>query len=234
MQALEYDEWGQILSDTFTGSIPLHPFRFAGGLYDKDTKLVRFGARDYDPAIGRWTSKDPIRFDGDSPNLYGYVINDPINLVDPNGLLFDGSINAGESYGDEAAQYWADKLIQTGNPLYAIPGLLASLWTPCTSDATITTLAGGGAAGGIVRQFGKKLVTKQSGNLKKVVKNRKSKGADGASSRHVQEKLDGDTISITHQVEKNGKIIHQHQKHVGKYGGRRQFPNEWIEFPDIP
>ena len=36
-------------------------FGFAGGIYDPDTELVRFGARDYDPRVGRWTTKDPIR-----------------------------------------------------------------------------------------------------------------------------------------------------------------------------
>ncbi len=57
----------------------------AGGLYDRDTGLVRFGARDYDPMLGRWSVKDPIRFAGGSTNLYAYVLNNPINLVDPNG-----------------------------------------------------------------------------------------------------------------------------------------------------
>ena len=55
-------------------------------MYDKDTKLIRFGARDYDPQTGRWTAKDPIRFDGDGPNLYGYTQNDPINFRDSSGL----------------------------------------------------------------------------------------------------------------------------------------------------
>jgi len=86
-QALEYDEWGNILSDTYVGTVPLHPFTFAGGLYDADTKLIRFGARDYDPEAGRWTAKDPIRFDGDGPNLYGYTSNDPINFIDQLGLF---------------------------------------------------------------------------------------------------------------------------------------------------
>ncbi len=49
--------------------------------------MVRFGARDYDPEVGRWTAKDPILFDGDGPNLYGYVLNDPINFTDPSGEL---------------------------------------------------------------------------------------------------------------------------------------------------
>ncbi len=40
------------------------PFGFAGGLYDRDTKLTHFGFREYDPFIGRWTAKDPILFAG--------------------------------------------------------------------------------------------------------------------------------------------------------------------------
>ena len=62
------------------------PFGFAGGLYDSDTGLIRFGARDYDPDIGRWTAKDPIFFDGGDVDLYGYVFNDPVNNIDPSGL----------------------------------------------------------------------------------------------------------------------------------------------------
>lgn len=49
------------------------------------TGLVRFGARDYDPLIGRWLSKDPIRFDG-GLNFYEYALGDPINYLDLNGL----------------------------------------------------------------------------------------------------------------------------------------------------
>jgi RHS repeat-associated protein len=55
-------------------------------LYDKDTGLVRFGARDDDAEIGRWSAKDPILFAGGDTNLYGYVLNDPINLIDTEGL----------------------------------------------------------------------------------------------------------------------------------------------------
>ena len=64
----------------------LLPFGFAGGMYDGETGLVRFGARDYDAETGRWTSKDPILFAGGDANLYGYVANDPINGLDPSGL----------------------------------------------------------------------------------------------------------------------------------------------------
>ena len=83
-QRIDYDEFGVVVADTNPG---FQPFGFAGGLYDKDTGLVRFGARDYDAQTGRWTAKDPILFAGRDTNLYGYVLNDPINSVDPNGRL---------------------------------------------------------------------------------------------------------------------------------------------------
>ena len=83
-QRLDYDEFGNVILDTTPG---FQPFGFAGGLSDQHTKLARFGARDYDAETGRWTAKDPIRFEGTDPNLYGYVLNDPINSIDPDGLL---------------------------------------------------------------------------------------------------------------------------------------------------
>ncbi len=60
-------------------------FGFAGGIYDQHTGLVRFGARDYDPQIGRWAVKDPIRFGGGDGNLFAYVGGDPINFIDFTG-----------------------------------------------------------------------------------------------------------------------------------------------------
>ena len=82
VQRMDYDTWGKVLNDTNPG---FQPFGFAGGIYDQDTKLVKFGARDYDPETGRWISKDPIKFDG-GINLYAYVSNDPVNKIDMTGL----------------------------------------------------------------------------------------------------------------------------------------------------
>jgi RHS repeat-associated protein len=64
------------------------PFGFAGGLHDPDTGLTRFGARDYDREVGRWTAKDPIAFAGGGPNLYAYALDDPVNRLDPTGLFY--------------------------------------------------------------------------------------------------------------------------------------------------
>jgi RHS repeat-associated protein len=96
-QRMDYDEFGNVLLDTNPG---FQPFGFAGGIYDQHTKLTRFGARDYDAETGRWTAKDPIRFQDKDPvacssgdtNLYGYVLNDPVNFIDPEGLLAPGPL----------------------------------------------------------------------------------------------------------------------------------------------
>jgi RHS repeat-associated protein len=82
-QRLDYDSWGSVTQNTNPG---FQPFGFAGGLTDQATGLVRFGARDYYPEIGRWTTKDPVGVAAGDPNTYAYVAGDPINNIDPSGL----------------------------------------------------------------------------------------------------------------------------------------------------
>jgi len=85
VQRMDYDAFGNVVFDSNPG---FQPFGFAGGIYDLSTQLTRFGARDYDAQTGRWTAKDPILFDGKDTNLYGYVLNDPVNFIDPLGLKY--------------------------------------------------------------------------------------------------------------------------------------------------
>jgi RHS repeat-associated protein len=145
---LKYDSYGTITSSN--GTLP--DYRYAGLYAHPQSGVYLATYRAYDPKIGRWLSRDPIRELG-GLNLYGYVGGNPILWNDPDGLLF--GVNAGESYGDSAAQYWANQYIHdTGLTagFDALMGGLASLWTPCTSDATATVLAGGV---GIGRYFGR-------------------------------------------------------------------------------
>jgi len=83
IKEVSYDTFGNILRDS--NEAFKIPFGFAGGLQDNDSGLVRFGYRDYDPFTGKWTAKDPIGFSGGDSNLYGYVLGDPVNFVDPTG-----------------------------------------------------------------------------------------------------------------------------------------------------
>jgi len=105
VKEITYDTYGNILTDT-NSSFTI-PFGFAGGLYDVDTKLTRFGYRDYDAYTGKWTAKDPIGFDGGDSNLYGYVLGDPVNFIDSTGLYTcNGSSNPIWHKQEEGGSTW--------------------------------------------------------------------------------------------------------------------------------
>jgi len=74
--------FGNVLNDTNPG---FQPFGFAGGIYDPETGLVRYGSRDYDARVGRWTSKESVIVYSAEINAYGYSIDDPVNYLDING-----------------------------------------------------------------------------------------------------------------------------------------------------
>ncbi|MEU5753725.1 polymorphic toxin-type HINT domain-containing protein [Streptomyces sp. NPDC047829] len=61
---------------------------FVGGTKDTDTGLTHLGAREYDPAIGRFISVDPVMNLASSQQLNGYTYanNNPATLSDPSGL----------------------------------------------------------------------------------------------------------------------------------------------------
>jgi RHS repeat-associated protein len=141
-QRMDFDEFGEVILDTNAG---FQPFGFAGGLYDSQTKLVRFGARDYDPQVGRWISKDPIGFLGGDIGLYRYVFDDPVNPADPFGLWsiswgFEGS-GALFGLGGMAGLY--------GNIAH---DPCKPLWSGWSSSGTLTL--GGGAFAGLGASLG--------------------------------------------------------------------------------
>jgi RHS repeat-associated protein len=107
VQRFDVQPFGEIIQDTNAG---WQPFGFAGGLYDPDTGLVRFGARDYDPGIGKWTAKDPIDFPGGDTNLYGYVGGNAANAIDPSGEIgvIGAIVGAVIETGVQAAQNYSE------------------------------------------------------------------------------------------------------------------------------
>jgi RHS repeat-associated protein len=79
-QSRQYDAWGNLLTGATVGS-----YAFAGREWEPETQLYFYRARFYDAKIGRFLSEDPLGFQADG-NFYRYVLDNPVNLIDPMGL----------------------------------------------------------------------------------------------------------------------------------------------------
>ncbi|MCP4396038.1 MAG: RHS repeat-associated core domain-containing protein [bacterium] len=112
----EYDPFGKLLAASGPEA-DKNPFRFSTKYFDAETGLYYYGYRYYDPALGRWIHRDPIREAGFNllrkknvagkfltsyfPKqsientldklLYAFVLNNPIGYVDLYGLRVDES-----------------------------------------------------------------------------------------------------------------------------------------------
>lgn len=84
IQRYEYDSFGNIKHTPHPRWIT-QSYTYTGREMDYETGLYYYRARYYDPKVGRFITKDPIGFGGSDVNLYVYVGNNPINLVDPTG-----------------------------------------------------------------------------------------------------------------------------------------------------
>lgn len=87
-----YDPYGKSTYKTETAS---NPWQYAGGYVDS-TGLIKFGARYYDPGLGRWTQRDPIAGNIANPssqNRYPYIGCNPVNASDPSGTSPCGAVS---------------------------------------------------------------------------------------------------------------------------------------------
>ena len=96
-ERFEYEPFGLVA--TSTGPLASGAHRFTGKPEDGAIGLYYFGARYYDPEVGRFTSRDPAK---DGLNWYVYCINNPLNRVD-----FWGLHSVVYSH-DEKRIYWVD------------------------------------------------------------------------------------------------------------------------------
>lgn len=93
----EYGSYGEIISimdaegydisDDFSHIANINPFRYRSYYYDKETGLYYLNSRYYNPKWGRFINADgSVEAEEDtSYNMYSYVLNNPINMIDPNG-----------------------------------------------------------------------------------------------------------------------------------------------------
>jgi RHS repeat-associated protein len=83
---IEYDAFGNIIEQTGTFT---PRFTFSTKEYLPEAQLYLYAYRVYDPVAGRWTQRDPLDY-YDSPNLYQFCGNCPVNALDPNGSFVIG------------------------------------------------------------------------------------------------------------------------------------------------
>ena len=130
------DEYGR--QTALTGTID-RPHTYTGSLgvrneVGSDSQLLYARQRWYDPGLGRWLSADPIGFAG-GLNLYAYCGGDPVNRVDPSGLVegeelfFAGRkmiIDATAKIAPRLAPYLAEEEAGAAFGPYGIAGV--SIW----------------------------------------------------------------------------------------------------------
>jgi RHS repeat-associated protein len=83
----QYDAFGNLQHGPAT---PETSYLYTGQQFDVATGLYALRARYYNPADGRFLSRDPYPVDLAHPvelNRYVYVANDPVNAIDPLGLM---------------------------------------------------------------------------------------------------------------------------------------------------
>ncbi|MFI0990496.1 RHS repeat-associated core domain-containing protein [Streptomyces exfoliatus] len=122
---------------------------FLGKPEDQETRLTHIGAREYDPAVGRFISVDPILApkDHESLNGYAYANNTPVSASDPTGLkpmITNGGARDEERYLADNNARWlgglGDWTFQQDNytPITFSDGTTATLRTTVTIGKTIT------------------------------------------------------------------------------------------------
>ncbi|MBN1662328.1 MAG: C40 family peptidase [Deltaproteobacteria bacterium] len=113
VQRYEYDTFGNT-TITLQGNIS-QPYAFTGREWHTETGMYFYRARYYDPQVGRFVTKDPIGFAGGDVNLYGYVLNNPVMLIDPSGLEAQSRANWAVDQYNNNSDAWRGGLLPGTN-----------------------------------------------------------------------------------------------------------------------
>ncbi|MDD5452108.1 MAG: RHS repeat-associated core domain-containing protein [Desulfovibrionales bacterium] len=146
-----YDPFGKVLNQQEAIS---QPFKFVGqyGVMTEPNGFYYMRARYYDPNVGRFISEDPIGFEGGDVNLYAYVGNNPIMLIDPLGVcsVADRCASLTQYYVNQSGLNNLPQIAKTAGIVTAV-GIGAAVATPAIQaavPAARTAYSGAMAAAG--------------------------------------------------------------------------------------
>lgn len=157
-----YSAYGRTSARTGASRIP---YRFAGEETDPESGLIYLRARYYDPATGRFLSRDPLAPDPGNPasfNLFLYAEANPVNRTDPSGemTLMEGLFTMSQRFAAQGQQILRarkalgtahDVQAQTMRVLGGILGFEAALeWTSSGGGARVERWFGGGIVGSAI------------------------------------------------------------------------------------
>jgi RHS repeat-associated protein len=200
-----YDAFGNITHEEHYKQInTLNPYRYTGREFDTDD-LYYYRARYYDPTLGAFTSPDPIGFLGGDMNLYRYVGNDPVNYVDPSGLIVLEALEGIAGFADSLTMGASGKIAEVIN---------ARIYGASIAQATTAQIANStaGQVGGIladvvtlpktaVKKLAQKGIKELAQNnakqaVKKIEKKAATKGgaANGTGAKVAGKKLSNPTF----------------------------------------
>jgi RHS repeat-associated protein len=145
VQHYEYATFGQ---SSYQNNISAYQVsnRYTGQICDDETGLYYYGARYYDPQLGRFIQPDTIVPSADAPqslNRYSYCDNNPLNYTDPSGHSFFGDIFKALGSLFKSPLTWAGIAIgfALGGPIGALIGLGISVGITVVS-AIVANIAG--------------------------------------------------------------------------------------------
>ncbi len=126
IESVDYYPYGEIRIDNKTTTYE-NKHKFTGKELDESDNLYYYGARYYDPSIGRFISADPVDGDLSNPqslNKYSYVMNNPLKYVDVTGNMAEYAMIAGLSFG---AILTAPLSVLAGGGAAIVTGILAGI-----------------------------------------------------------------------------------------------------------